>query len=96
MRASTSLLLVAACALQQWVADSHPLCYFGDRPTDPEQVLSFCPMYEEGACCNDEEEVGVQDMFEAAIGITGDCADLYKEVSIELCCPLRLYLCNML
>lgn len=80
MRAS-SLLLLAACALQQWTADSHPLCYFGDRPADPDQVLNFCPMHEDGVCCNDVEELGVQAMFDAALMITGDCADLYKEVS---------------
>lgn len=30
---------------------SHPLCYVDDRPTDPDEILTFCPEAQAGACC---------------------------------------------
>lgn len=87
MRTASSLLLLAASALQIAVnVDGHPLCWIGDRPTDYEEVLEFCPEQPEGACCTDDEELGVQALFEAAGAITGECADLYKEVQLLVQC----------
>lgn len=83
MRVASSLSLLAASALQFVVnVDGHPLCWIGDRPTDFEEELEFCPPQPEGACCTDEEELGVVAMFEAAGAIEGECADLYKEVRL--------------
>lgn len=62
-------------------AVGHPLCYIDAKPTDLEQVLSFCPAAQDGACCTDQEEAQVQARFEAAGPLTGDCEDLYKQVS---------------
>ncbi|CAN0493480.1 unnamed protein product, partial [Ectocarpus sp. 12 AP-2014] len=36
---------------------SHPRCFFDDRPTDYDQVLTFCDnsIAAHGACCTDDE-----------------------------------------
>lgn len=58
----------------------HPLCYVGDRPTDPGLVLEFCPQPQQGACCTDLEEAEVETIFNAAGYITEGCAEFYKQV----------------
>ena len=58
----------------------HPLCYIDSRPTDYDQVLTFCPEAQHGACCTDAEEAEVQARVEAAGTLTDDCADLYTQV----------------
>ncbi len=62
---------------------AHPLCYVDNRPTDYDEVLTFCPaedQAQQGACCTDAEEAVVQARFEAAGTLTDDCAALYKQV----------------
>lgn len=79
------------------VVSGHPLCYFDDRPTDYTEVLTFCPAAEEGACCNDAEEVLVEAQFNAMGNLTGDCIDLYTEVSrCEACFAAKLLLLLLL
>lgn len=63
---------------------AHPLCYVGNRPTDYDEVLTFCPEAQQGACCTDAEEAEVQARFEAAGTLTDDCADLYKQVRTRI------------
>lgn len=66
-------------------ATGHPFCYVGDRPTDPTQVLEFCPEAGQGACCTDLEEAEVEAIFNEAEDLTGDCAEFYKKVgSVQL------------
>ncbi|CAN0296313.1 unnamed protein product [Ectocarpus sp. 4 AP-2014] len=68
------------------VVSSHPLCFFDDRPTDYDEVLTFCnnSIATYGACCTDDEEAQVAADFSAvtpaAEELTGDCSDLYKQV----------------
>lgn len=77
--------------LRSWVllacspilAAAHPLCYVDDRPTDYDQVLTFCPEAQNGACCTDLEEAEVATLYDDAGLLTGDCADLYKQVRVE-------------
>ncbi|CAM9759383.1 unnamed protein product [Scytosiphon promiscuus] len=78
MRAYVLLaLLGAAC--------SHPLCYVDDRPTDYDEVLTFCPEPQAGACCTDIEEAAVEALFNDAGPLTGDCVDLYTQVVCGIC-----------
>ncbi|CAM9548065.1 unnamed protein product [Ectocarpus sp. 6 AP-2014] len=70
--------LITLCA-------SHPLCYVDDRPTDPDEILEFCPEAQSGACCTDAEEALVQLRHEAVGNLTGDCDDLYKQVVCGVC-----------
>lgn len=63
------------------VSSSHPLCYIDDRPTDYDEVLTFCPAAQAGACCTDAEEAAVATRFEAVGALTADCGDLYLQAS---------------
>lgn len=76
-------VLVLLCATR---VCGHPICFFDDRPTDADEVLDFCPAAQDGACCNDLEEEIVIARFDAVGALTGDCADLYKQVSVTHCC----------
>lgn len=62
------------------VVRAHPLCY-DDSPTDYSEVMEFCPEPQAGACCNDVEEAEVEALFNEAGTLTGDCVDLYTQVS---------------
>lgn len=68
----------------RWAAVAHPLCFYNDRPTDYEEELTFCPksFQDDGACCTDAEEAKIEALYNAAAPkpLTGDCADLYKQV----------------
>lgn len=57
----------------------HPLCFINDKPTDVDQVLTFCPPAQDGACCNAAEELDVQERLEK-LNLTGHCYDMYKQV----------------
>lgn len=61
---------------------AHPLCFIDDKPTDYEEVLTFCPEAQAGACCTDLEEAEVEARYDAVstVPLTGECADLYKQV----------------
>lgn len=59
---------------------SHPLCFYNDKPTDYEQVVTFCPQPVEGACCNDAEEAAVEALFLSAGPLSTACADFHKQV----------------
>lgn len=60
----------------------HPLCW-DDTPTDLNQVLTFCPAQQSGACCSDQDELELQAVFAEAGAINDEtCEGLYKEVSI--------------
>lgn len=63
-------------------AAAHPLCFYGDRATNTEIEMTFCPQQDEGACCNEQEERFSFDMYHNASTqeLTGDCATYYKEV----------------
>lgn len=83
MRGIYAVGAAAALALGRR-ASAHPLCYYGDRPTDPEASLTFCPAQNEfGACCTPDEELAAVAVYQAASNtpLQGDCADLYKEVN---------------
>ncbi|CBJ28225.1 glucose sorbosone dehydrogenase [Ectocarpus siliculosus] len=73
------------------VVTSHPLCFFDDRPTDYNEVLTFCDtsIAAYGACCTDDEEVQVMKDFSGVtpegVELTGDCSNLYKEVVCGRC-----------
>ncbi|CAN0441744.1 unnamed protein product [Pylaiella littoralis] len=75
-------VLVLLCATR---VCGHPICFFDDRPTDADEVLDFCPAAQDGACCNDLEEEIVIARFDAVGALTGDCADLYKQVVCGVC-----------
>lgn len=66
------------------LAIAHPLCYYDDKPTDPDMDLQFCPEQEDGACCNDLEEAAAIAVYNAAASdaLTGDCATYYRQVCI--------------
>lgn len=70
---------VLTLLLATWVS-GHPLCFFDERPTDYDEVLTFCPAAQAGACCNDLEEAAVVARFDAVGALTGDCIDLYTQV----------------
>lgn len=74
---SWHLGLILGCGAG-WAA-AHPLCYVNDKPTDLNQVLTFCPAAQDGACCTDLEEAEIKTAFDA-LNLTGDCADIYKQV----------------
>ena len=76
MRSSFSFL---ACLTVGRVA-SHPLCFVDDKPTDFDQVLTFCPAAQDGACCTDIEEEKVSAIVSAAGDLSPECYDLYKQV----------------
>lgn len=75
-----SAFLAAFLAAASRRAAAHPLCYVGAKPTDADQVLTFCPEPQAGACCTEFEEAVVEARFDAAGPLTDDCADLYKQV----------------
>lgn len=60
----------------------HPLCFIDDRSTDYNQVLTFCPAAQDGACCTDAEESAVKALYEDAGSLSDPCADLYKQVRL--------------
>lgn len=84
MRCCYPCLVLGAVLLSSRVflrAAAHPLCYFDSRPTDPDEVLVFCPDQEDGACCNDVEEDEVISLFLAAGSLLStECSDYYKQV----------------
>lgn len=80
--AAASLFLIGLSQLRRG-ADGHPLCYFDDRPTDFEEVLTFCPEPQDGACCNDAEEAMVEAIFEAQLPLSEECAGYYKQVGVK-------------
>lgn len=53
------------------------------RPTDYDEVLSFCPEAQVGACCNDIEEAAVEALFDSAGALTAECQVYYKQVGIR-------------
>lgn len=66
-------------------AAAHPLCFFDERPTDPDEVLTFCPAQPQyGACCNDAEEAGVVSRYNDFVQKNGPfsstCKQYIKEV----------------
>ena len=84
----TSKLLVLFSLALNVLVDGHPICFVGDRPTDAEQVLTFCPAQSDGACCNDIEELAVKARFEEAEAMAGElgtCGQLYKESLCGIC-----------
>lgn len=70
---SLVLLLVAG------KVSGHPLCFINDKPTDVDHQLKFCPAAQDGACCTDEEEAGVQERLEN-LNLGGHCKEMYKQV----------------
>ena len=67
---------------------SHPLCFIDDKPTDFDQVLTFCPEAQDGACCTDIEEDNVSAAVDAVGPISTECRELYKKVGsfAVMCC----------
>lgn len=67
---------------------AHPLCYYEDRPTDPTQVMVFCPEQEEGACCTDLEEMAAINVYKAPFPEgtvpTDECAEYYRQVTFSV------------
>ncbi|CAM9509059.1 unnamed protein product [Ectocarpus sp. 4 AP-2014] len=86
MRAYACLAALAATKVA-----AHPLCFIDDKPTDYDQVLTYCDnsIAMSGACCTDEEEGIVEANFNAAFaeGVVPSttCAALYKEVVCGVC-----------
>lgn len=80
MRAASGTRLLGVMASVLYHVAAHPLCYFDNRPTDPDMTLTFCPAQKDGACCNDVEEAAIRKIFDAEGSLTGSCADYYKEV----------------
>ncbi|CAM9165509.1 unnamed protein product [Scytosiphon promiscuus] len=80
-------LYALSAALLAKTAAAHPLCYVDAKPTDYDEVLTFCPEAQAGACCTDLEEAEVEARYDAVstVPLTGDCADLYKEVVCGIC-----------
>ncbi|CAM9199998.1 unnamed protein product [Ectocarpus sp. 12 AP-2014] len=86
MRAYACLAALAAMKVA-----AHPLCFIDDKPTDYDQVLTYCDnsIAMSGACCTDEEEAQVEANYNAAFaeGVvpSSECAALYKEVVCGVC-----------
>lgn len=79
--------IVAATAAPYLVA-AHQHCHFGAR--NPivgfESEVGFCSTDDpDGFCCDTVEETEVQTRYNAAGSLTGDCADLHKEVRLGGC-----------
>lgn len=76
-------------------AAAHPLCYYDAKPTDPDMVMIFCPPQEDGACCNELEEMASITLYNeaATTTLTDECAELYRQVIIEIM-HLRCATCN--
>lgn len=72
--------LLFVCLVAIGSTAGHPLCFVDDRSTDYDQVLTFCPAAQDGACCTDAEELAVKALFEDAGTLSDFCADLYKQV----------------
>lgn len=85
MRAAAASLFLIGLSFLRRVAEGHPLCYFDDRPTNFEQVLTFCPEPQDGACCNDAEEAMVEAIFTARLPLSEKCASYYKQVGARAC-----------
>lgn len=85
-----ALSVLGATVLQSlWrQAVAHPLCYYEDRPTDPTQVMVFCPEQEEGACCTDLEEMAAINVYKVPFPEgtvpTDECAEYYRQVTFSL------------
>lgn len=83
----SSSLSFLACLIVGRVA-SHPLCYVDDKPTDYDEVLTFCPTAQDGACCTDLEEAQVESAVDTASAasstgtLSDKCRDLYTQVSL--------------
>lgn len=85
MQALYAIGAALICILSRRTA-AHPLCYYDDRPTDPDMVMIFCPPQEEGACCNEAEEMAAITLYNeaSATTLTDECAELYRQVSMEI------------
>lgn len=81
-KARVTSLLAAFIASSLYVADAHPLCWYGpDRAVSTTAEATFCPNSEpEGFCCKPLEEEALQATYEAA-SVSAECQELYKEVS---------------
>eukprot|EP00752_Nemacystus_decipiens_P008422 g7528.t1 len=67
-------------------AEAHPNC-LGDFAPDLDVSSSFCPADNaDGFCCTPQQETAIESIYNAA-GVTGKCADLYKEVECGICHP---------
>lgn len=78
MRAPSVLLgAVLVCSVK-----AHPLCYYDDRPTDYDLVMTFCPEQQDGACCNPTEEAALQALYNSAGILSSTCAKYYKQVNM--------------
>lgn len=89
MRAANVLLATTTIGIfltWQKIAQAHPLCYYDDRPTDKDMVLTFCPAQAEGACCNAEEEAAAKALYTSKGTLTTACAALYKQVCLRYGC----------
>lgn len=68
-----------------WQVNAHPLCYYDDKPTDPDQELLFCPEQNDGACCNDVEELAAITEYQRVnpngTALSSECAAFYRQVS---------------
>lgn len=84
MRASSLIQVIGAFSIRWMLVEGHPICYYDSRPNDEDQVLTFCPEPQFGACCNDLEEAAIKGLYESAGTLNGTCAYLYKEVSSSL------------
>lgn len=76
-------------------ANAHPLCYYDDRPTDPDQELVFCPPQPAyGACCNEMEEIAAITLYQVVNPngtLSSDCAAFYRQVSFSVGAHQRLW-----
>lgn len=75
-------------------AIAHPLCYYDQRPPDPDVTMVLCPQEPEGACCNEDEEMAAIQVYSAPFAEggtypTGECADYYRQVNIRVFRPSR-------
>lgn len=89
-------MVTISWSLSWYVADAHPLCWYDSRPTDYDEVLTFCPESQAGACCNDLEEAEILALFDSAGTLTAECQAYYKQVVCGVCHSYSAHLYEIL
>ncbi|CAM9654267.1 unnamed protein product, partial [Choristocarpus tenellus] len=71
---------------------AHPLCWYGpDGAPSHTYEPFFCADDPNGNCCSAAEELEVQERYNA-VDLTGECADLHKEVVCGICLGFSAHL----
>lgn len=106
MRALYHVVGVSVLAKLGTEVFAHPGCFTSNETPTLGVTLDFCEIESDGACCTPTQEGDALGVYQQYGDLTGDCADMYKQVRwevVEQCnaalknpCGWYLFACQML